>query len=583
MSKHRLPSAPVPPLKRAHFLQPSSSSSAPVSTTFDDAFYDELILSIFSFLGSTDLCAIQATNSNWARLASDNQLWKALYLRDYGRPRLRGGRGFVGRADGREVKPLPGRAKPDNLKDWKWMYRISSNWRSGRCSVENMNTPVDLALSQTSEVPRSLPRTRTDKTHVLLAGSLTIVAQSDSCLRPSLYVHGGAVATHKLVCRSTFHNTLTRITALALDQSPPNKPCQPSLRPSHHIRLVALLSTGEFSVFNLDYTTPSSNSSPKLAYVPSSTTRSLSAPITHAAYHHPVLVTLSDSFVLTIYDLSNDSVSLVQTLTSFTSHPPSSLVLSAMPTLGTYKLVLAYAVPVYPAHWSVGATELIISHSNTMSPSSSHPFDSTTSGLTAPSGPLEVSTTRTARAFDVPQGWIDERKLETIREQWGRKVTQVADTQTDGKWVVLAPGDTPHTSPPSSSSNPHTSPQPTAHSTIATAHHSPTHLQLYRLHLPSSSGVSHTPKLSFVRTLHGPIGPVSALALADGRCVSLGVNGGIWVWDLEGSDTGGAVVASPISLNMEESELVEKGTVVFDERRIVSAGVRGVELRRFDV
>ena len=89
-----------------------------------------------------------------------------------------------------------------------------------------------------------------------------------------------------------------------------------------------------------------------------------------------------------------------------------------------------------------------------------------------------------------------------------------------------------------------------------------------------------------MRSLHGQTGPVSALALADGRCVSLGLNGSIWVWDLEGGT--GAEVAAPDSvsidsgLNLGDDRLV-KGTVVFDEKRIITAGASGVVVRRFDV
>ena len=59
------------------------------------------------------------------------QLWKSLYIREFGRTRLRGVRGFIGRGDGREVRPLPGRARSEDVKDWKWMFRISLNWRRG--------------------------------------------------------------------------------------------------------------------------------------------------------------------------------------------------------------------------------------------------------------------------------------------------------------------------------------------------------------------------------------------------------------------------------------------------------------------
>jgi hypothetical protein len=95
---------------------------------------------------------------------------------------------------------------------------------------------------------------------------------------------------------------------------------------------------------------------------------------------------------------------------------------------------------------------------------------------------------------------------------------------------------------------------------------------------------------------------VSALALADGRCVSLGVTGSIWVWDLE-SGTGAEVIRVPdLDLDVNgDPEAVErkrkfegddvlfdqwrpvKGTVVFDERRILSAGARGAVVRRFDI
>jgi hypothetical protein len=62
------------------------------------------------------------------------------------------------------------------------------------------------------------------------------------------------------------------------------------------------------------------------------------------------------------------------------------------------------------------------------------------------------------------------------------------------------------------------------------------------------------------------------------------------VWDLEGGT--GAEVAGPTTVSEfhDEDQRAEypwegdgKGTVVFDERRIISAGVGGVQVRRFDV
>lgn len=78
------------------------------------------------------------------------------------------------------------------------------------------------------------------------------------------------------------------------------------------------------------------------------------------------------------------------------------------------------------------------------------------------------------------------------------------------------------------------------------------------------------------------MGPISSLALADGRCVSLGVNGSIWVWDLEGG-TGAQVSASCVEAQIPLNGLNVKGSIAFDERRIIVADVGGVMMRRFDV
>jgi len=67
------------------------------------------------------------------------------------------------------------------------------------------------------------------------------------------------------------------------------------------------------------------------------------------------------------------------------------------------------------------------------------------------------------------------------------------------------------------------------------------------------------------------------------------------VWDLEGG-TGAEVASAGEGFGIDDEDEEEKGdenddilsrdlkgTVIFDERRIISAGVRGVQIRRFDV
>jgi hypothetical protein len=356
-----------------------------------------------------------------------------------------------------------------------------------------------------------------------------------------------------------------QVTTLAIDQSPPSL---------GHIRLAAFLSTGEFTTFAVD---PShlSASCKRLTHIPGRGNAG-SSPIVQAVYHHPLLVTLSQTFSISLYDISGDIVGHTQTLTSFTSFLPTSLVLST-PTPSTYKLVLAYAVPVYPSHWSIGTTELIISGPT---PGISSNLRGSPAAISqATTEQIYVLSTRTARAFDVPQGWIDESKLRVIREQWSRKVPRVVDTQTDGKWVVVAPGEKVHLVSPLQSPGSGSVYAPAAISTQYA--NSTTTLQLYRLHFPSGNSIASPPKLTFVRDLHGHIGPISSLALADGRCVSLGVNGRLWVWDLEVGT--GAEVSLTSGSHWPIGGEISKGMVAFDERRIVTSAQSQIIVRRFDV
>jgi len=145
MSKRQQSPGVLPPAKR---LRLTTSSNLPHEShlSFDNLLYDELILDIFSYLPWVDLCLTQSVSRTWARLAGDNEIWRKLYIQEYGRSRLRGTRGFISRRDGREVRPLPERAVNNQSKIWKWMFRISTNWRRGLLSDSTADREVLLLL-----------------------------------------------------------------------------------------------------------------------------------------------------------------------------------------------------------------------------------------------------------------------------------------------------------------------------------------------------------------------------------------------------------------------------------------------------
>jgi len=366
------------------------------------------------------------------------------------------------------------------------------------------------------------------------------------------------------------------ITSLALDQSPPSS--------TDTIRLAAFHRSGQFAVHGIS--SLSFESHELYIYSTEATHNSQSNPRTSdivcAAYHHPILITLSSAFYLSVYHLPNPGENntsravnrprLHQILHSFSSFLPSSMSLTRSSST-SFKLVIANAVPVFPAHWSAAVSELVI----------------TVEEQGVPGANLDVSVgiTTTRHATAVGNGWLpyhpplsspsgsSDDETDDLHhiiaqtramEQWGRKVGNIVGIQTDGKWVVLAGDDNT--------------------------------LQVYRLHRPP---VPSQIALTFVQTLYGHTSGISTLKVADGRCVSVGREGGMWIWDLEagwaapvrlpgddgsgiheleedpgGSGTSESAVSTTASSNVR--------TMAFDERRIVSStGSDGYFIWRFDL
>nr|GAT56254.1 predicted protein [Mycena chlorophos] len=434
------------------------------------------------------------------------------------------------------MKPIPGRAQqPPEPKEWREWFQISYRWRTGRCTTQEL---IGGILE-----PRSGAAATSTPHHILLAGSTTIIASSEASGCPQIH-YLQAAANQTLRCGSSSpHPQTFHITAIALDQSPPAL--------SGLLRLAVFLSTGEFIIFAIHPSNPVATTR-KFHHIQ----RRRNGQVVQAVYHHPLLISLSDTFVLNLYDLSSDTVRHSQTLSSVSTFPPSSMILSTQapapaPRSLVYKLVLTYAVPIYPLHLSLGVTELLISSHASSDSMSFTPLPNT--------APLTVFSTRTARALDVPQGWIDQDKLRIMKEQWGRKLLRIQATQSDGKWVVLAPGEQVASTPSNAASGPQVTTIPTISGTSAAS------LQLYRLFLPAVTSIaSPPPKLTFNRYLEHTAGTVSSMSLADGRCVTLGKNS-VCIWDLESGTS--AEVALPTSMRDEG----QGGTIAFDDRRIITS------------
>lgn len=207
-----------------------------------------------------------------------------------------------------------------------------------------------------------------------------------------------------------------------------------------------------------------------------------------ATYHHPLLITLSQACHLLVYyipDTSSQNSStmatspplkpeLVRSIHSYTSHPPLSMSLARVPTssganathltgastaagsrsrseiatpsIGTlFKLVLAYTVPVYPAHWTAAAAEIAISVVQ-----HHHPTDA---GSRATTGQPDVRILSSRTASAMPTGWHEiptviastisssDDEDQTEEDEGGGEGDEVGEdeTQAASGWVPSVP------------------------------------------------------------------------------------------------------------------------------------------------
>ncbi|EUC58684.1 F-box-like protein [Rhizoctonia solani AG-3 Rhs1AP] len=465
----------------------------PVSN-FDTILSDETVLGIFAFLDPYHLCLVQLVNKHWSRLATDNHLWRIMFLREFSRSRLRGSRGFI--APTREIKPLPSRAQlhgeeygsnedlPENYTDWRWMFRISSNWSRGRCTAtvqrasprpaitcpRSLSSCASLGSSMHSDNHLDFPQAA----HVLLVGDLTIYASSQTSPAPTVYIFRDNINSGMRIQCDPPSGSSVSVTTLCLDHS------------SARTRLAIFYSDHSWTIRTVDY---------ERRHVTTDYTSTLSrlgSTIVGAAFHHPLLVTLSSTFRMCIYHLQTPPATpvLKQTLSSYSGFTPLTMTIARYRAPDQYRILLAHASPIYPAHWGPSVTDITIS---------AQPSQSDTL-LSMPNKPSDVrilSSSSTSNQF--PVGWIPDGTPDGIPEElrlrWLRKVSHVSGIQTDGKFVVFASEDGG--------------------------------IQVYRL--------LRNARLLYERTLFPPTHAPSprALSVADSRCVCATGGSGLWVWDLE--------------------------------------------------
>ncbi|GAA5847214.1 hypothetical protein JCM5353_007795 [Sporobolomyces roseus] len=375
-----------------------STLTLPAPLSLEGSLSEEVLLRCLSFLTAHDLVTVSRVSSAWYRLSQDPQLWRFLYLRTYASASTR-------------RQALSG-APIARSRPWKDLYKISTNWRNGTAKSTTVLTntvrkavlaplPTDMALPGEPEAPRLPlpPTTGQGETHETLLLQVyqqyfISATQTPSLLPsdpPSITIsqtlpsgptqHLASISSSRLSdfysSRPDFRPPLS-ITELKLDEG------STSTSQSTSILLSVFYSTGQFSIFRLYFPTPSTpfNSLElytSLSLSSSTYTQSSTSPfdsVSLAKLHYPLLVTCSTSFTLRFYQLStleDGQLGVRETDTPLQSRErwaPVCLGLEKTKSQGThhqdkeksrtFKVSLAYSLPVFPGNWTVGLQEFTL-------------------------------------------------------------------------------------------------------------------------------------------------------------------------------------------------------------------------------
>ncbi|EKC98293.1 hypothetical protein A1Q2_07307 [Trichosporon asahii var. asahii CBS 8904] len=363
---------------------------------------DELFLRVLGYLDAEDLANAQRVSKHWARLAVDPQLWKRLYLP------------FPPPSPSSSPAPSDDE-EPDVIRhegvDWKRMVRLGTNWANG--NVLEASLPLPLPPSPISRPSEPGPAEH----HLALFPSFICTASPTS---PLVHVYGVGSEPKPLGIVPpppgwSSPNRPDNVTAICADEAvqPPDGAADG--RPVLPARLAIFYASGGFAIVKLRF-------DGRLVWTRESVwdrrTRPRRTgvqddgdPVVLAAFHHPVLVTCTLSFHVSVYMLSQ-SVSLVRTLHSDVAFHPAAL--SLAPHGSSYRATLTYCTPVYPSSWTVSVQELAVELGH---------------GGEVRRG--ECYRVRSGRSRRAVTEW--PRRLDPVDA-----VSRAVGVGTDGRWVVLA-------------------------------------------------------------------------------------------------------------------------------------------------
>ena len=322
--------------------RPVAKRQRPLHSDRLSSLSDELILRTLSFLPLPDLVLCERLSKRWRELATDGQLWKALYYDRFVRPRASRIPGI--RAQGSStVGALHYASKTARWLDderlvrfgahtkWKRQYKLRHNWSNGSASIKE---------TEVADQPTTPPLL------IRLHEDLIIIADKDHGLRAwSLQGEQKLITVHAFASIDGDEHVPT---SLAVDANASGQ---------QTFSLVVGFKSGAFSFYTFDR--QRANFFNNFTH-PASSAGEVSA----IACASPFLTTITPEPRLSLYEFKPaagthgrmEAPRLISSMRSHTAYTPICLTLRQFAS--TIVASIAFAMPSYMPIWTVGIQEL---------------------------------------------------------------------------------------------------------------------------------------------------------------------------------------------------------------------------------
>ncbi|KAI8078153.1 uncharacterized protein B0P05DRAFT_111732 [Gilbertella persicaria] len=263
----------------------------------DSVFSKELVLKVFSFLSSSDLAQCAVVSLRWSQMASDEMLWKPLFMNQFEAQENITQKTTATRYGG----------------SWKTKYRVHHNWLLGNHDIH------DIVQYQDNTSPHQLQ----------LMHDVLFISQQSSI---DVYRTEGPVLLRQLQCTSC-------VTFLKLVES------------THTHHLVAGDANGGLTLWEIK-----GSSSMDLDIVEIATYATEQNKVISVGMNYPILVTFTHNRKLSVFRLQNLTCSLIQCLQSPMDWSPMIMDIHAIANQ-RWKVVLCFGSS---HHDTVGMQEIVL-------------------------------------------------------------------------------------------------------------------------------------------------------------------------------------------------------------------------------